>query len=186
MRASPFLAALTCSLLLSPVIAVAAGDPPPPPATEARQPKCPEETEPLPPDLAAWATHATRIPAAATAARLGEAVLPVDRAVDVELLPTRSVEFVARPGNPGGSVARGGQFRLTIPHAGTWRVAVGARAWIEVVVDGKPVESVGHGGGPACSGIRKVVDYALPAGDHVLMLSASDATVAELLVAEKR
>ncbi|NLH82042.1 MAG: homogentisate 1,2-dioxygenase [Phyllobacteriaceae bacterium] len=140
----------------------------------------------MPPDLAAWANRAAPVSAAASADRLTDAVVPVGRAVDAALLPTRSVAFVVRPGNPGGSVAHAGLFRLSIPHAGTWRVAIAAHAWIEVVVDGKPVDSVAHGGGPACAGIAKVVDYDLPAGDHVLMLSASDAAVSEVLVVEKR
>lgn len=182
-RIAPIVLAVVGAVLLPPT--TRADDLPPPPA-QAREPKCPEEAQPLPPDLAAWAKRDARIAAVATAERLGDAVVPVGRAVEVDLLPTPSVSFVIRPANPGGSVARGGMFRLEIAKAATYHVAVGARSWLDVVVAGKAAEAVAHGGGPACAGIRKVVDYDLPIGTHVLMVAASDAAVTTLLVAEKQ
>jgi hypothetical protein len=180
---------LLATLALVGVSAVAvparAEEPLPAPTTQ-RQPKCPEEARPIPPEFSSWTARTAKIAAAADAAGLAAAVVPVDKAVDVELKPASTVTFEPRPATPGGSVSRGGLFRLTIPHAGVWRVAIGMRGWIEVVVDGKAATSVGHGGGPACSGIGKIVDYDLPAGSHVLMLSASDATTGGVIVVEKR
>ncbi len=180
---------LLATLALAGVAAVSVpvlAEEPLPAPTAQRQPKCPEEAQPIPPAFASWTARTVKIAAATDAAGLAAAIVPVEKAVDVELKPAATVTFEPRPATPGGSVSRGGLFRLTIPHAGVWRVAIGMRGWIEVVVDGKPAASVGHGGGPACSGIGKIVDYDLPAGSHVLMLSASDAATGGVIVVEKR
>ncbi len=180
---------LLATLALAGVSAVAVpvfAEEPLPAPTAQRQPKCPEEAQPIPPEFSSWTARTVKVAAAKDAAGLAGAVVPVEKAVDVELLPASTVAFEPRPATPGGSVSRGGLFRLTIPHAGIWRVAIGMRGWIEVVVDGKAATSVGHGGGPACSGIGKIVDYDLPAGSHLLMLSASDATAGGIIVVEKR
>ena len=73
---------------------------------------------------------------------------------------------------PAGSF--GGAFPLTIARMGTYRIALGAGAWIDVVdAGGRRLASAAHGHGPACSGIAKIVDFALPAGRYTVQLSAA-------------
>ena len=151
---------------------------------QAPAPKCPEEAQPIPADLAAWSARSP-IAAAADPAHLPQAVLSLGKGVDAKLLPTPAVTYALRPVKPGGKVSSGGIFQITLDHAGVYRVALDTRAWIDVVVAGKAAESLGHTGGPACSGMRKIVDYALPAGTHVIQLSAAEAAQSAILVTEK-
>jgi hypothetical protein len=58
--------------------------------------------------------------------------------------------------------------------AGVYRVALSAGAWVDVVQGGTIAQSVAHGHGPECSGIRKIVSFHLAPGRYVLQLVASD------------
>jgi hypothetical protein len=64
-------------------------------------------------------------------------------------------------------------FQLTIDRPGTYRIALGAGPWIDVLKDGKPVVSSAHSPGPSCSTVRKVVDFPLQPGRYVLQVSAA-------------
>ena len=99
------------------------------------------------------------------------------------LFHTPEVNYAARPVKPGGSVAYGGLLQIAIAEPGTYRVALGNASWVDVVKDGEKVESIHHGGGPACSGIRKMVDYPLQKGEYFVQLSAGgDAQTGVLVV----
>ena len=69
---------------------------------------------------------------------------------------------------------------------GTYRVALGAGAWVDMLRDGKAIASTAHGHGPACSGIRKIVDFPLTPGSYVLQLAGSPDANIPVLVAMKR
>ncbi|HEX7873443.1 MAG TPA: homogentisate 1,2-dioxygenase [Sphingobium sp.] len=126
----------------------------------------------LPPELAGWSDRAPA-PAAKDGKGLAKSVLTIGKAVDARLIRTADVRYPLRPEKPGGSVSYGGLFAFTVKDAGTYRVALGAGAWIDVVKDGKPVASSGHGHGPQCSGVRKMVDFPLTPGRYVLQLAAN-------------
>ncbi|HEX4272840.1 MAG TPA: hypothetical protein VHZ32_15725, partial [Rhizomicrobium sp.] len=49
----------------------------------------------------------------------------------------------------------------------------GAGPWIDVLKDGAAVTSGVHGPGPACSGIRKTVQFPLQPGRYVIQISAN-------------
>lgn len=66
---------------------------------------------------------------------------------------------------------RGGAIAFDVAEPGTYRVALEHKGWIDVVEDGRSLESSSHGHGPACTGIRKIVDFRLKRGRHVLRLS---------------
>lgn len=137
-----------------------------------RQPACPAEAEPIPAALAAWKSQA-KATAAADARGLAAAALAPGTAVDAALSRTGSVQYVVRPEKPGGSVSYGGMFAVKVVEAGTYRVALGSAAWIDVLHGKSAVESTAHGRGPACSGIRKMVDFPLQKGDYVLQIAAN-------------
>lgn len=145
-------------------------------------PKCPEEAAPLPAELAPWTA-----PAALTAATrpedAGKAEIKVGAAVKAALVHTPEVTYAARPVKPGGSVAYGGLLQIAIAEPGTYRIALGNASWVDVVKGGDAIESIHHGGGPACSGIRKMVDYPLQPGAYFVQLSAGgDAQIGVLVV----
>lgn len=135
----------------------------------------------LPAPLASWASPVP-IKAAGKADASKRAVLTPGQAVTLALLPTPKVAYPLRPEKPGGSVSYGGLVRFTVPHGGTWRVALGSGAWIDVVKDGKASVSVAHGHGPECSGVRKMVDYDLSPGSYVLQVAANGTDSIGLLV----
>lgn len=71
---------------------------------------------------------------------------------------------------------------LRITEAGRYGIAADGKVWIDVRANGAPLASVGHGHGPACSGIRKIVWFILAAGTYELALSKTDTTSVRLLV----
>lgn len=83
-------------------------------------------------------------------------------------------------------VARGGTAAIVhigIAKPATYSIALGDRAWIDVSQGGKLLVSVGHEHGPACTGIRKVVRFALGAGAAQLRLSGINSPAITVLVA---
>ena len=148
---------------------------------EVAAPKCPEDAVSLPAELAAW-SHQAPLVAAARQVELRKAKIVIGQAVLAEMKATPTVTYGARPANPGGKVSKGGIFQLAIKQAGIYRVAIGNHSWIDVVSRGKRVLSSRHGPGPACSGIRKMVDYPLKAGTYTLQLSAGEEDKLAILV----
>lgn len=122
--------------------------------------------------LAPWSTPMP-ITAAANVAQLGTATLAIGQAARVTLRPTPDVRYAIQPEKPGGSVSHGGLIGFAVPADGAYRIALATPAWIDVVGDGNPMVSTAHGHGPACSGIRKMVDFTLARGAYVLQISAN-------------
>ncbi|NWK96350.1 hypothetical protein DM806_11890 [Sphingobium lactosutens] len=135
----------------------------------------------LPAALASW-RQATPLQAVGARKALASATVTPGQTVAMALLPTPKVAYPLRPEKPGGSVSFGGLARFTVDRAGTWRVALSTPAWVDVVKDGKASTSIAHGHGPDCSGIRKMVDYALEPGDYVLQVAANGSDKVTLLV----
>jgi hypothetical protein len=98
------------------------------------------------------------------------------------LHPTPKIAYAVRPAKPGGSVSYGGIVRFTVQQAGTWRVALGSGAWIDVIKGKKVIASTAHGHGPDCSGIRKMVDYRLQPGRYILQIAANGDETLPVLV----
>lgn len=133
---------------------------------------CPKEAAPLPEALKGWAQPAP-VTAAATSQDLESVRLTAGRAVAAHLRSTADMQYVVRPEQPGGKVSSGGMFAFDVPAAGTYRVMLGNRAWLDVVQGSKAILSSGHNHGPACSGIGKMVDFPLEAGRAVVEVSGS-------------
>lgn len=132
-------------------------------AQVAPAPTCTTIDANLPPPLGAWD------PRAAAA----EANLTVGRSVVLTLRPIAQVRYAATPERPGTPGSFGAATTIDIPRAGTYRVALGGPAWIDLVGAGQPIASTAHGHGPACSSIRKIVTFPLAAGRYTLQVSGS-------------
>jgi len=143
-------------------------------------PKCTELVAP-PPALAGW-TSKQDVSSASKADGLPRAALTIDRGATVALHPTREVSYVAQPDKPGGSVASGGLLSVSIATAGTYQVNLSSGAWIDLLQDGKAVLSTAHAPGPACTGIRKTVQFPLQPGHYVLQLSANADPIIQVMV----
>jgi hypothetical protein len=142
---------------------------------------CPATPAALPPELASWDAR-TPATAGTQPDQLDGATLTIGRAVDATLARTPDVHYTIRPEQPGGSVSYGGIFAFTVTDAGTYRVALGSGAWIDVVKDGETVTSIAHGHGPDCSTVRKMVDFPFAPGSYTLQIAASGQEQLPLLV----
>lgn len=146
------------------------------------EPVCPRDAQPLPAALAGWPQR-TALAAGVRANDLAAATLTPGKGVDLALRPTPEVSYALRPERPGGSVSHGGMVAFAAPEAGTYRVALGSAAWIDVVHDGQAMTSVAHGRGPACSGVRKMVDFALQPGTYILQIVGNGSAALPVMVA---
>lgn len=111
--------------------------------------------------------------AEAAASVTAEAPIALGRAVRAGLVPVAQVRFALPPEKAGAPETFGGLLAFDVPSGGRYRVALGAVAWIDLVRDGKALASVAHGHGPACSGIRKMVDFDLTPGRYVMQVSGA-------------
>jgi hypothetical protein len=149
-----------------------------------------------PPELAGWSSK-TPITASAFAeqrvavrapvkARLLPITLPLGEAFTATLRPSGSVFPPVRPSKLAAEGSSSGIFTFTAPEAGRYRVALGVGAWVDVVAEGQAVTSVTHGHGPACTGIRKMVDFDLKAGRHLLQVVGSPTPKVDIMVVRLR
>ncbi len=150
----------------------------------AAKASCATMDQNLPADLAGW-TAQTPLAAAARPADLGKAAITPGKAIAGDLPQTSTVKFVTQPERPGGSVSHGGMFELKIDKAGTYVIGLGSGAWIDVLKDGKPLTSTAHSPGPACSTLRKMVDFPLEPGRYVLQISANADAKLPILLAKR-
>lgn len=144
-----------------------------------RDEACPPTPIGLPRGMEGWG-RPTAITAASTAAR--PALLTPGVAVRATLLPTADVTYAVRPAKPGAASSHGGVFAFDVARAGRYRVALGSGAWIDVLRGTSPVASATHGHGPACSTIRKMVDFDLKPGRHLLQIAGSEPAAVTLMV----
>lgn len=166
---------LGVALLLAPVVGPTIA------MAQEERPVCTGGPVAPPPAYVAWSTPG-ELNAAGAPADLSKAALVPGKAVTAHLLPSKEVTYVVTPERPGGSVSRGGMFEVKIDTAGVYRFASGTGAWVDVLKDGKVLQSTAHSPGPACSGIRKMVDFPLEPGRYVLQVSANPGDTIGLLV----
>lgn len=103
----------------------------------------------------------------------------------LRLQPVDTVTFSPAPSRAPKPGSFGGVYQFNVATAGTYRIALEAAAWIDVVRDGKSLESVAHTEGPGCSGIRKIVDFTLSPGRHALQLSGAKNSPMRVLIVSK-
>lgn len=151
-----------------------------PQATPHAHPAACPSAATLPPEMEGWASPGT---ATAGASASQPAPLTLGAAVTATLLPTARVAFSVRPEKQGSSSSSGGLFRFDVAAAGRYRVALGSAAWVDVVSGTTPAVSVSHGHGPACSTVRKMVDFDLKPGRYLLQVSGHAGSTLPLMVA---
>ena len=142
-----------------------------PPAEQATRVTC-ASIVPTTGELAAWMSP-SNLTAATNPGRARHATLSPGQAANIVLAPTPHVHFAQTPGKQGGPETFGGVLRLRIAQAGNYRIGLSNAAWIDLVSGGSAVASSMHGHGPDCSGIHKLVDFALQPGTYTLQIVAS-------------
>jgi hypothetical protein len=105
--------------------------------------------------------------------------------IALALDPIDNVTFPLAPDRKPAPGTFAGVYHVTVVTAGIYRVALQNGAWIDLVRDGKSLTSVAHMEGPPCSGIRKIVDFALQPGVYTLQLSGAKTAQMRILIATK-
>ncbi|WP_294191851.1 homogentisate 1,2-dioxygenase [uncultured Sphingomonas sp.] len=136
----------------------------------ATDPGCANVRVAIPAELSHWSM---RSPLTAGNAPRNAPVLAIGRAADLRLAPLGEVQPRIAPGRTPapGSYAGLAMFQVTRP--GTYRVALGQKAWIDVIRGRAGVPSSAHTMGPRCTGVAKLVDFQLRPGRYVLQLTGA-------------
>lgn len=160
----PLAGLLVPVLLLAPGAAVAE-EPDAPAAAD-----CPAKPAPLPDGLVGWSAPSTDramtkyYPRAHWLRGLNTrlALNPIDRVAYVTV-PEKAIE----PNSYGGLMS------VRVQKPGRLKIALGERAWVDLVKGGKRwtlVPSAAHGHGPACTSIAKIVEYDVEPGHYVIQI----------------
>ncbi|THD58175.1 MAG: homogentisate 1,2-dioxygenase [Phenylobacterium sp.] len=136
------------------------------------------------PGFSTW-TAQTPLAAAVSAASLSQAQLTPGKSVVARLSPTADVDFAVPPEKPADPASHSGLFDVKIEQPGTYVVGLGAGAWIDVLKDGKALSSIGHDHGPACSTLRKMVEFPLQPGRYLLQVSGAPDAKLSILVTKR-
>ena len=110
--------------------------------------------------------------------------IPLARAVEAALAPAAQVQYAAAPAKPPVENTYGGVFRVNIAHAARVGIALSGGAWVDMVEDGRIIDSVDHGHGPECTGIRKIVWFDLKPGAHIVQIANAPMPVIRIMGAE--
>lgn len=149
------------------------------PASTPSDPTCENVRVAPPAELAGWSQQ---VPMSAGVKPGDGATVTLGKAALVSLHPTRHLAL-APVATDKAVDGNGGTLALAITEAGTYRIALGGKAWVDLVQQGKAIASVAHTHGPKCSGIRKIVDFKLTPGNYAIQLSGSaDEAVAVMVV----
>jgi hypothetical protein len=131
----------------------------------------------LPPAFAGWAKPSTAAQAATAAAAAAGPALPElapDQPLALQLRPAAEVMLPHPPGQARTiENAHGGLVTVRIPAEGLWRISASAPVRIDLIGPSGPVASTGHGRMAPCTGIRKVVEFPVPAGSWLVQLNGN-------------
>jgi hypothetical protein len=150
----------------------------PPPGCSAWNANLPKEWQP-------WGDKPIAVTAAATTREVASAAVSVGQKVSLTLQPAKTVRLeIETPDIDPPADAHGGILSLHVPKDGYYWIAVSNGLWIDVVMDGKIVDSTDHGPGPHCASIGKSVQFPLKAGDVKIQLSDNRGVHVDLLVTQ--
>jgi hypothetical protein len=125
----------------------------------------------LPAELADWARAASSKTIYAYGDDLGAGWSPLGAArTELPLHKFESLRYGVAPERKPDVYKFGGTIPIEVKKPGRLVVALDAGAWIDLVRDGAVVKSLTHGHGPACSGIRKMVEFDVTQGRYQLQI----------------
>lgn len=125
----------------------------------------------LPPELADWGRNATGKTIYAYGDDLGADWSPLGAArTELALHKFESLRYGVAPDRKPDAYKFGGTIPVEVRKAGRLIVALDAGAWIDLVRGGAVLKSVTHGHGPACSGVRKMVEFDVTPGRYQLQI----------------
>ena len=125
----------------------------------------------LPPELSGWSCDASGKTIYAYGDDLGADWSPLGAArTALPLHKFESLRYGVAPERKPDAHKFGGMIPIAVKKDGRLIVALDAGAWIDLIRDGAVVKSLAHGHGPACSGIRKMVEFDVTQGRYQLQI----------------
>ncbi|MET3353245.1 UNVERIFIED_ORG: hypothetical protein ABID33_001141 [Xanthobacter viscosus] len=109
-------------------------------------------------------------------------VLPLDGALRLGLVPQVGANLPVPPRRGDGGTFAGVMDLKVPPPERVWQVTVSANAWIDVVVDGRPLTPIAFTGVHACPGLRKSLRFGIPSGDVRLQVSGVEGAWLDLVI----
>jgi hypothetical protein len=98
-----------------------------------------------------------------------------EQAFELTLLPAGEVAFALPPGKKKND-GFGGMLTFAPPaKAGLYQVTLSSEGWIDLVQDGKSLDSADHSGAKNCPGLRKSVRFDVSAAPVTLQISGAPA-----------
>jgi hypothetical protein len=108
---------------------------------------------------------------------------PLDRKLDLTLLPAGKVTLLEKPGREAKADSYAGLVLLRVPRTSTYRISSDQRMWIEVIGPGGVVKSSKFDMQAGCELLRKSVAFRLePEAEYWVQLSGSPTEHATLIV----
>jgi len=104
--------------------------------------------------------------------------------IALALTDTGDVKFAMPPaGKPKDGAVKAAVLSIgTVPKAGTYQVTLSGEAWIDIIQDGKFVDSADHSGATGCDAVRKIVRFDLAAGPLEVQVSRASAASLNLAI----
>jgi hypothetical protein len=113
---------------------------------------------------------------AGTDIKTAPTVVP-DTFYQIQLASQSSVRFVVEPGRKSrGDSDHGGVATLKLPAGGSYRIALDAPMWIDVVSNGTLVPAKDFQGQHDCSAPHKIVEFELTGNQPLILQLSSSAT----------
>ena len=156
------------------------------PAVESTsaQAVCPAAPTPIPQAYERW-TAARAVASAESKDGAAQSPLAMGEGTELRLHPDGEVTYLTLPKGAGEAASFGGLAQVIVGQPGAYRLALGDFVWVDLVRDGKPVSTAGFGHGPACTPIRKVVDFDLQPGKYTLEVSGSKSRTVRLMIMKR-
>jgi hypothetical protein len=96
--------------------------------------------------------------------------LQPDRLYQLQLAAAGQVALALPPGKkPASDSSYAGLARVSLQQPGSYRISLDQPAWIDLVTNGKMIDSAAFQGRPGCLAPHKIVEYSLPAGRELLL-----------------
>jgi hypothetical protein len=107
----------------------------------------------------------------------GRAVWPLPFATLVTLTPFADAKLAVAPERaPKSNHSFAGSIDVAAPaRRGTYKITLSLEGWIDVVQDGKRLQSIAATGATGCNGVRKSVKFALAAAPFTVQFSGVEA-----------
>jgi hypothetical protein len=105
-----------------------------------------------------------------------------EEAFELALLPAGEVAFALPPGKKKND-GFGGIVAFAPPEkAGLYQVTLSSEGWIDLVQDGKALDSADHSGAKNCPGLRKSVRFSVSAAPVTLQISGAPAATIKVAI----